>query len=64
MIRTLILLPSFLLPPVCTAGETVILYPEDIVDQFTTEFDVFVPPGGTCMMENLLYLWIWRFGIS
>lgn len=46
---------SFLLPPICTVGETVILYPEDIVDQFTTEFDVFVTQGGTLYDGKIYY---------
>lgn len=46
---------SFLLPTICTVGETVILYPEDIVDQFTTEFDVFVTQGGTLYDGKIYY---------
>ena len=35
-------------------GQTVTLYPRDIIDQFTTEFDVFAFQGGT-MYQGRIY---------
>ena len=49
------IITSFDLPEVSQAGEKVILYPEDITDQFTTEFDVFVTQGGTLYDGKIYY---------
>ena len=49
------IITKFKLPEIKQKGETVTLKPSDIVDQFTTEFNIYFTQGGTLYINRIYY---------